>query len=130
MPCPQLSFTREVEIIASTLQPASTVHNFTFTLPAPSTPLASSPSTDLLRASVLTTNTDVTSYAYPYTDDPFARARPSSAYLGPSSSSFLSPNGHTPAGRGAARSKRSSSITLAHAATKSFTNFSFASLAP
>ena len=79
MPCLQLSFTREVEIIASTLQPASTVHNFTFTLPAPSTPLASSPSTDLLRASVLTTNTDVTSYAYPYTDDPFARARPSSA---------------------------------------------------
>ncbi|KAH9944370.1 DENN domain-containing protein [Epithele typhae] len=91
----KLSFTREVEIIASTLQPASTVHNFTFTLPAPSTPLATSPSTDMLRASVLTTNTDVSSYAYPYTDDPFTRARPSSAYLGPSSG-FLSPNGHTP----------------------------------
>jgi len=30
----------------------------------------------------------------------------------------------------AARSKRSSSITLTHAATKSFTNFSLASLLP
>ncbi|KAI0825117.1 AEX-3 domain-containing protein [Trametes gibbosa] len=92
----KLSFTREVEIIASTLQPASTVHNFSFNLPAPSTPLAPSPSTDMLRASVLTTNTDVSSYAYPYSDDPFTRhARPSSAYLGPTSSTFLSPHGHT-----------------------------------
>ncbi|CDO71579.1 hypothetical protein BN946_scf184911.g49 [Trametes cinnabarina] len=91
----QLSFTREVEIIASTLQPASTVHTFTFNLPAPATPLAPSPSTDVLRASVLTTNTDV-SYAYPYADDPFTRhARPSSAYLGPTSSAYLSPNGHS-----------------------------------
>ncbi|KAH9849744.1 AEX-3 domain-containing protein [Lenzites betulinus] len=91
----KLSFTREVEIIASTLQPASTVHNFSFNLPAPATPLAPSPSTDMLRASVLTTNTDVSSYAYPYSDDPFTRhARPSSAYLGPTSSSFLSPHGH------------------------------------
>ncbi|KAI0756974.1 AEX-3 domain-containing protein [Daedaleopsis nitida] len=94
----KLSFTREVEIIASTLQPASTVHNFTFNLPAPPTPLAPSPSTDVLRASVLTTNTDVSSYAYPYSDDPFSRARPSSAYLGPSST-FLSPNGHTSGSR-------------------------------
>ncbi len=48
----------------------------------------------MLRASVLTTTTDVTSYAYPYADDPYSRhARPSSAYLGPST--FLSPNGHT-----------------------------------
>ncbi|KIM25078.1 hypothetical protein M408DRAFT_26482 [Serendipita vermifera MAFF 305830] len=31
----KLSFTREVEIIASTLQPASTVHTFTFSLPTP-----------------------------------------------------------------------------------------------
>ncbi|KAI0778202.1 AEX-3 domain-containing protein [Trametes elegans] len=92
----KLSFTREVEIIASTLQPASTVHTFTFNLPAPATPLAPSPSTDMLRASVLTTNTDVSSYAYPYTDDPFSRhARPSSAYLGPTSSAYLSPNGHS-----------------------------------
>ncbi|KAJ3515404.1 hypothetical protein NLJ89_g1778 [Agrocybe chaxingu] len=35
----KLSFTREVEVIASTLQPASTIHTFTFTLPAPNTPL-------------------------------------------------------------------------------------------
>ena len=42
----------------------------------------------MLRASVLTANTDphssILSYPYPYTEDPFARhARPSSAYLGP-----------------------------------------------
>ena len=75
------------------------MHNFTFNLPAPSTPLAPSPSTDVLRASVLTTNTDVSSYAYPYADDPFSRhARPSSAYLGPSNA-FLSPNGHTSGAR-------------------------------
>ncbi|KAF8274091.1 hypothetical protein EI94DRAFT_1768939 [Lactarius quietus] len=49
----KLSFTREVEIIASTLQPASTVHTFSFTLPAPSTPLAPSSSMGLLRSSVL-----------------------------------------------------------------------------
>ncbi len=53
----------------------------------------------MLRASVLTTNTDVSSYGYPYADDPFSRhARPSSAYLGPTSSAYLSPNGHN-AGR-------------------------------
>lgn len=82
----QLSFTREVEIIASTLQPASTIHTFTFTLPAPNTPLAPSPSGDLLRASVLSATDNRSSaatFAYPYTDDPFAR--PSSAYLGPPS---------------------------------------------
>ena len=95
---PQLSFPREVEIIASTLQPASTVHTFTFTLPAPSTPLAPSASTDLLRASVLTSTTDprssVLTFPYPYPDDPFARqGRPSSAFLGPPST-FLSPHGH------------------------------------
>ncbi|KAI0073132.1 hypothetical protein K474DRAFT_1692777 [Panus rudis PR-1116 ss-1] len=98
----KLSFTREVEIIASTLQPASTVHTFTFTLPAPSTPLAPSASTDMLRASVLTSNTDprssVLTFPYPYADDPFSRhARPSSAFLGPSSA-LLSPHGHTPGG--------------------------------
>ncbi|KAJ7900342.1 AEX-3 domain-containing protein [Mycena olivaceomarginata] len=81
----KLSFTREVEVIASTLQPASTVHTFTFTLPAPNTPLAPTSSADLLRASVLTDNRSsaAPSYAYPYTDDPFVR--PSSAYLGPPS---------------------------------------------
>ncbi|KAG6851061.1 hypothetical protein H0H93_002953 [Arthromyces matolae] len=82
----KLSFTREVEVIASTLQPASTIHTFTFTLPAPSTPLAPTPSGDLLRASVLSTTDNRSSaatFAYPYTDDPFVR--PSSAYLGPPS---------------------------------------------
>ncbi|KAF7347836.1 DENN domain-containing protein [Mycena venus] len=81
----KLSFTREVEVIASTLQPASTIHTFTFTLPAPNTPLAPTPSGDLLRASVLSDNRSsaAPSYAYPYTDDPFVR--PSSAYLGPPS---------------------------------------------
>lgn len=83
---PQLSFTREVEIIASTLQPASTIHTFTFTLPAPSTPLAPAPSdVGLLRSSVLTADRSsaAPTFNYPYTDDPFANARPSSAYLGP-----------------------------------------------
>ncbi|KAF9526486.1 AEX-3 domain-containing protein [Crepidotus variabilis] len=82
----KLSFTREVEVIASTLQPASTVHTFTFTLPAPNTPLAPTPSGDLLRASVLTNGDNRSSaatFAYPYADDPFVR--PSSAYLGPPS---------------------------------------------
>ncbi|TFY73376.1 hypothetical protein EWM64_g10636, partial [Hericium alpestre] len=89
----KLSFTREVEIIASTLQPASTVHTFSFTLPAPSTPLAPSASSGLLRSSVLSAGTasDIhrpTSTAgsalgmYPY-HDPFSSSRPSSAFLGP-----------------------------------------------
>jgi len=75
-----------VEVIASTLQPASTIHIFTFTLPAPNTPLAPTPSGDLLRASVLSNadnRSSAATFAYPYTDDPFAR--PSSAYLGPPS---------------------------------------------
>ncbi|KAJ6604647.1 DENN domain-containing protein [Mycena vulgaris] len=82
----KLSFTREVEVIASTLQPASTIHTFTFTLPAPNTPLAPTPSGDLLRASVLSADnrtSSAPSYAYPYADDPFIR--PSSSYLGPPS---------------------------------------------
>ncbi|KAJ7786304.1 hypothetical protein B0H16DRAFT_1489998 [Mycena metata] len=76
----------QVEVIASTLQPASTIHTFQFTLPAPNTPLAPTPSGDLLRASVLSADnrsSAAPSYAYPYTDDPFVR--PSSAYLGPPS---------------------------------------------
>ncbi|KAJ7630933.1 DENN domain-containing protein [Roridomyces roridus] len=82
----KLSFTREVEIVAATLQPASTIHTFSFTLPAPNTPLAPTPSGDLLRASALSLDnrsSAAPSYAYPYTDDPFQR--PSSAYLGPPS---------------------------------------------
>jgi nicotinamide N-methyltransferase len=84
---PQLSFTREVEIIASTLQPASTVNTFSFTLPAPSTPLAPSSSMGLLRTSVLSATasdrptSNVTSL-FPY-GDPFSHARPSSTFLGP-----------------------------------------------
>lgn len=68
------------------MQPASTIHTFTFTLPAPNTPLAPTPSGDLLRASVLSSTDNRSSaatFSYPYTDDPFAR--PSSAYLGPPS---------------------------------------------
>ncbi|KAI0321341.1 AEX-3 domain-containing protein [Amylostereum chailletii] len=86
----KLSFTREVEIIASTLQPASTVHTFSFNLPAPSTPLAPSASNTLLRASVVSATTSisdrpqsgVTTSLFPY-NDPFSHARPSSAFLGP-----------------------------------------------
>ncbi|KZT30581.1 hypothetical protein NEOLEDRAFT_1053137 [Neolentinus lepideus HHB14362 ss-1] len=87
----KLSFTREVEIIASTLQPASTIHTFTFNLPAPSTPFAPSGG-GLLRSSVFSSITDprastgALSSMYPYhADDPFANARPSSAFLGPPS---------------------------------------------
>ncbi|KIY71624.1 hypothetical protein CYLTODRAFT_441142 [Cylindrobasidium torrendii FP15055 ss-10] len=82
----KLSFTREVEVIASTLQPASTVHTFTFTLPAPNTPLAPSASGDLLRASILSGDNRSTAGTFNYAyggDDPFVR--PSSAYLGPPS---------------------------------------------
>ncbi|KAJ4486134.1 DENN domain-containing protein [Lentinula aciculospora] len=91
----KLSFCREVEVIASTLQPASTVHTFTFTLPAPNTPLAPTPSGDLLRTSVLSDNrSSVTpSFSHPYYGDPFAR--PSSTYLGgprPGSSAAETPD--------------------------------------
>ncbi|KAH7883590.1 DENN domain-containing protein [Phlebopus sp. FC_14] len=94
----KLSFTREVEIIASTLQPASTIHTFTFTLPAPSTPLAPVPSDiGLLRGSVLTADRSsaAPTFSFPYTDDPFANARPSSAFLGPPS--VLAPPPASPA---------------------------------
>ncbi|KAI0932188.1 hypothetical protein AcW2_000881 [Taiwanofungus camphoratus] len=111
----KLSFPREVEIVASTLQPASTVHTFTFTLPAPSTPLAPPASSDILRASVLTTTTDphssIVSFPYPYTDDPFVRARPSSTYLGPS---ILTPHAHGAAPRAAPDMKPSASSMLTY----------------
>ncbi|KAF6766037.1 AEX-3 domain-containing protein [Ephemerocybe angulata] len=99
----KLSFTREVEVIASTLQPASTIHTFTFTLPAPSTPLGPTPSTDLLRASVISNadnRSSAATFAYPYSDDPFAR--PSSAYLGPPS--LLGRGAHNTATAGAGAS--------------------------
>ena len=45
----------------------------------------------------MTSSTDprssVVTFPYPYPDEPFGRARPSSAYLGPSNS-LLSPHGH------------------------------------
>ncbi|KAH9937703.1 AEX-3 domain-containing protein [Fomitopsis serialis] len=101
----KLSFPREVEIIASTLQPASTVHTFTYTLPAPATPLAPTPSTDLLRASVMTANSDprasILSFPYAYGDDPFRSARPSSAFLGPSGFSSQGHGGSADLGQGA-----------------------------
>jgi len=73
----KLSFTREVEIIASTLQPPSTVHSFTFTLPNSSGVGRSA--TDL-RSSVYTSTTH---NGTDYRGDPMLIARPSSSYLGP-----------------------------------------------
>lgn len=108
----KLSFTREVEIIASTLQPASTVHTFTFTLPAPTTPLAPTPSGDLLRASVMTgtdNRSSAATFNYPYADDPFAR--PSSAYLGPPS---VITHGNAAASSSAAANDQSPSSTITY----------------
>ncbi|EGO04806.1 hypothetical protein SERLA73DRAFT_100669 [Serpula lacrymans var. lacrymans S7.3] len=62
----KLSFTREVEIVASTLQPASTVHTFTFTLATPATPLAPTHSGDLLRSSVFTVTEHSSNGAFAY----------------------------------------------------------------
>ncbi|KAJ7492622.1 DENN domain-containing protein [Mycena latifolia] len=107
----KLSFTREVEVIASTLQPASTIHTFTFTLPAPNTPLAPTPSGDSLRTSVLSvdnrTSAALSAYAYPYSDDPFVR--PSSAYLGPPS--LLGHSNQSAASRGQTDSAPASTVT-------------------
>lgn len=82
----KLSFTREVEIIASTLQPASTVHTFTFTLPTVSDG-PSTTSNGILRTSILSTTTAGlgdrgTTSNFPYMDPSYPR--PSSTYLGPS----------------------------------------------
>ncbi|KIO33535.1 hypothetical protein M407DRAFT_3872 [Tulasnella calospora MUT 4182] len=52
----KLSFPREVEIIASTLQPASTIHSFTFSVPT-SRDLTAPASASQLRASVFSTTT-------------------------------------------------------------------------
>ena len=73
----KLSFTREVEIIASTLQPPSTVHCFTFTLPTSS---GVGRSASDLRSSVYTSTTH---NGTDYRGDPMLIARPSSSYLGP-----------------------------------------------
>ncbi|KAG8911298.1 hypothetical protein FRC01_005792, partial [Tulasnella sp. 417] len=53
----KLSFPREVEIIASTLQPASTIHSFTFSVPT-SRDLTAPVSSSHLRASVFSTTTN------------------------------------------------------------------------
>ena len=74
----KLSFTREVEVIASTLQPPSTVHSFTFTLPN-STGVTGRSASDL-RSSVYTSTTH---NGTDYRGDPMLIARPSSTYLGP-----------------------------------------------
>ncbi|KAH9081650.1 hypothetical protein EDB83DRAFT_2512508 [Lactarius deliciosus] len=81
-----LSKALKVEIIASTLQPASTVHTFSFTLPAPSTPLAPSSSMGLLRTSVLSASpsdrpTSNATSLFPYHDG-FSQAPHSSSFLG------------------------------------------------
>ncbi|KAG8982933.1 hypothetical protein FRB90_006452, partial [Tulasnella sp. 427] len=52
----KLSFPREVEIIASTLQPASTIHSFTFSVPT-TRDLTAPVSSSHLRASVFSTTT-------------------------------------------------------------------------
>ena len=114
-PPPKLSFTREVEVIASTLQPASTIHTFTFTLPAPNTPLAPTPSGDLLRASVLSTTdhrSSAATFSYPYTDDPFIR--PSSAYLGPPSLIGHGSNTVTRSGVASGTSNNNNSSTITY----------------
>ena len=91
----KLSFTREVEIIASTLQPASTVHTFTFQLPSgPDGPTTNS--NGLLRTSILSASstgdraTTIAGSNYPYMDPAFPR--PSSTYLGPAAGTTFDPN--------------------------------------
>ncbi|EJD47768.1 hypothetical protein AURDEDRAFT_113372 [Auricularia subglabra TFB-10046 SS5] len=75
----KFSFPREIEIIASTLQPVSTVHNFSFNLPAPN------PSTTDFAGMRNSTFSGATSgagnrlSAATFNDMP----RPSSAFLGP-----------------------------------------------
>lgn len=91
----KLSFPREVEIIAATLQPASTTHTFTFQIPAnASSGVAQSHSAQAahlpgLRTSVMSSSTTAT-YNHPYVDPTLPR--PSSTYLGPPSSTHLPPS--------------------------------------
>ncbi|KZT44375.1 hypothetical protein SISSUDRAFT_976953 [Sistotremastrum suecicum HHB10207 ss-3] len=75
----KLSFTREVEIITSTLQPASTVHTFTFTLPTQSSTYTRS---SLAPPSERNSGYSTSAYPYFHSDDPFAGPRPSSSYIG------------------------------------------------
>ncbi|KAF8308867.1 hypothetical protein DL93DRAFT_2063479 [Clavulina sp. PMI_390] len=86
----KLSFTREVEIIASTLQPASTVHTFTFALASSATDdgMPHTHANGLMRTSILsaTTTADNRTAAGASTYNPYmdpSLPRPSSTYLGP-----------------------------------------------
>ncbi|QRV76710.1 DENN (AEX-3) domain protein [Ceratobasidium sp. AG-Ba] len=91
----KLSFPREVEIIAATLQPASTTHTFTFQIPAnASSGVGQSHSAQTahlpgLRNSVMSSSTTGT-YNHPYVDPTLPR--PSSTYLGPPSTTHLPPS--------------------------------------
>lgn len=91
----KLSFPREVEIVAATLQPASTTHTFTFQIPAgASAGVGQSHSSQAahlpgLRTSVMSSSTTGT-YNHPYVDPTLPR--PSSTYLGPPSSAHLPPS--------------------------------------
>ncbi|KAF8591827.1 hypothetical protein K439DRAFT_1325868 [Ramaria rubella] len=76
----KLSFPREVEIVASTLQPASTVHTFTFNIPN-----SASTSVPTFRSSVFSSTTHngtLTDLGLRPYDDPIV-PRPSSTFLGP-----------------------------------------------
>ncbi|KIJ26929.1 hypothetical protein M422DRAFT_191607 [Sphaerobolus stellatus SS14] len=80
----KLSFPREVEIVASTLQPASTVHTFTYSIPSNTT--SSSVPGGAFRSSIFSSTTHNGTMtdlglraAY---DDPIV-PRPSSTFLGP-----------------------------------------------
>ncbi|KAG8741009.1 hypothetical protein FRC10_003468 [Ceratobasidium sp. 414] len=91
----KLSFPREVEIVAATLQPASTTHTFTFQIPAnassgvPQSHSAQTAHLPGLRNSVMSSSTTAT-YNHPYVDPTLPR--PSSTYLGPPSSAHLPPS--------------------------------------
>ncbi|KDN50242.1 hypothetical protein RSAG8_01578, partial [Rhizoctonia solani AG-8 WAC10335] len=83
------------QIIAATLQPASTTHTFTFQIPAvASAGVAQSHPAQTahlpgLRTSVMSSSTSAT-YNHPYVDPTLPR--PSSTYLGPPSSTHLPPS--------------------------------------
>lgn len=72
----KLSFTREVEVIASTLQPASTVHTFTFTLGSSNT----SQHQDFLRTP---DHHRLTAFSLNSYDDPLSVPQPTAATTAP-----------------------------------------------
>ncbi|CAG7852425.1 SubName: Full=Uncharacterized protein {ECO:0000313/EMBL:CCA70849.1} [Serendipita indica DSM 11827] len=120
----KLSFTREVEIIASTLQPPSTVHSFTFSLPTPVDRELGLPSTVPANTGVGggaagRSMGDVRSSVYSATTGRMigpggmgmnavgmiSSARPSSTYLGPTTTPL------TPAAQEALQAESASSTT-------------------